>query len=164
MQENDQIREELLQSVSGFSDQQLNEGFDNDSWSIMQNLEHLYLMECLVTTSIYNELNNENSQSTDAKPIHYAVNHSRKVKAPSILAPSNNFIKLKDIKKKLQESREALTNVVNTISIDSLDQKSFEHPIFGLLSLTQWITFIGFHEKRHLDQIEEIKQNLNTIS
>ncbi|MBM7662004.1 putative damage-inducible protein DinB [Bacillus mesophilus] len=164
MDHNNQVREELLQIVSEYTDEQLNERLDDTSWSIMQNLEHLYLIERLVTNSIKKELLNESSESADPKPIQFTVDRSRKVKAPSNIEPSDEFITLVDIKNKLIQSREALTQVANSDHKDHFDKKSFAHPVFGLLSLTQWIEFIGFHEKRHLAQIQEITQYLKETS
>ena len=43
---------------------------------------------------------------------------------------------------------------------DELEAKGFNHPIFGLMSLKQWIPFVGYHEKRHILQIKEVKEKL----
>jgi hypothetical protein len=32
-----------------------------------------------------------------------------------------------------------------------------KHPYLGELSLKQWVEFIGYHEKRHLLQLAEVK-------
>lgn len=44
--------------------------------------------------------------------------------------------------------------------LTSLRSKSFPHPVFGEMDLTQWIDFTSYHEERHLGQIQEIKQRL----
>ncbi|RFU60068.1 DinB family protein [Bacillus sp. V59.32b] len=156
MQENMSIREELLKSVDGLSDQQLNDKVEADSWTIMQVLEHLYLMETVIAMGISKELANDQSEPAPSKPIHLTVNRTTKVEAPSFVTPSDDFISLEEIKKKLIESRKTLIQVTEGISPEDLEQKSFPHPIFGPLSLKQWIPFVGFHEKRHLGQIEEL--------
>ncbi|WP_246943122.1 DinB family protein [Bacillus pinisoli] len=164
MQEIHRIRERLLKSVSGFTDEQLNKRVGEGTWSIMENLEHLYLIERLVVQSITKELKNPSSTTTEKKPIHYTVNRSTKVKAPSVLEPSSQFLSFEDIHQKLIESRISLVALKEQVSDEILEQKSFQHPIFGLLSLKQWVEFIGYHEARHLEQIEEIKQHLKMIS
>ena len=45
-------------------------------------------------------------------------------------------------------------------SEEALQKKAYPHPIFGLIRLDEWVPFIGYHEKRHLEQIEEIKAKL----
>jgi hypothetical protein len=164
VEENKRIREEVLQSICGLTDEQLNERTGDGSWSIMQVLEHLFLIEQSITKSISKQLVNEESVPAENKPIHYAVDRSRKITAPSFVTPSEDYITLEDMKRKLTESRAELIKVVNEANPDLLEQKSFPHPVFGLVSLKQWVPFIGFHEKRHLLQIEEIKGRLNATS
>jgi len=96
-------------------------------------------------------------QPTEDKPFHLAVDRSRKVDAPAQVTPSNEKQTLEEMKSKLAESRAALIELEETASEDKLKQKSFPHPVFGLMDLKQWIDFIGYHEKRHQEQIEEIK-------
>jgi uncharacterized damage-inducible protein DinB len=164
LEDNKRIREKILQSVSGMSDKQLNERVEDNSWTIAQVLEHLYLIERSITISISKQLENEESVQTNEKPIHYAVDRSRKIQAPSFVFPSDEYMSLEEIKGKLTESRAALINVVDEADESLLEQKSFPHLVFGLVSLKQWVPFIGFHEERHLAQIEEIKEKLKTTS
>jgi uncharacterized damage-inducible protein DinB len=160
MEQNQQIREELWEAVNGLSDEQLNKHVEKDRWSIMQVLEHLYLIETAVTKKIASELKNEGSEPVGEKPIHLVLDRSSKIQAPPYAKPSDEFQTLCEIKQKLQNSREKLVNVCNEADSFMLDQKSFMHPVFGLMSLRQWIPFVGLHEKRHLAQIEELKRNL----
>ncbi|TLS37116.1 DinB family protein [Pseudalkalibacillus caeni] len=160
MQENETIREELLQYVSDLSDDQLNKKEDENSWSIIQVLEHLYLLEQVITKSISKELASEESVAVEDKPIHLSVNRTKKVSAPPYVTPSDKYQTLAEIKAKLAESRAALNRVVDEADEEQLEQKSMPHPAFGALSLKQWIPFIGLHEKRHLEQIKEIKEKI----
>lgn len=160
MEENNQIREEVLQSVSGLSDEQLNMQVQEGRWTIMQVLQHLYLLERAITFAISDQLANGQTKSISDKPIHLAVNRSTKIKAPSIVEPENKFITLVEMKKRLSQSREALTKVVDTADSSLLAQRAYPHPVFGELTLKQWIPLIGLHEKRHLAQIEELKEEL----
>ncbi|MEH7417965.1 DinB family protein [Neobacillus drentensis] len=160
MEEINLIREEVLRSVSGLSNEQLNTQVQEGRWSIMQVLHHLYLIEGAVTFAISDQLANGQTKSISEKPIHLAVNQSTKIKAPSTVEPENKFITLVEMKKKLSQSREALTKVVDTADPSLLTQRAYPHPVFGELSLKQWIPLIGLHEKRHLAQIEELKEEL----
>ncbi|MEK3889365.1 DinB family protein [Bacillus sp. FSL K6-3431] len=160
MEENKKIREDILLSVSGLSDEQLNEQLEEGRWTIMQVLDHLYLMERTVVHAISNQLANGDNKTVAEKPIQFTTNRSTKVDAPSIVVPSDDFITLAEMKNKLFESREALIDVENSADETLLEQRFYPHPMFGELSLKQWIPFIGLHEKRHLAQIEEIKEKL----
>jgi uncharacterized damage-inducible protein DinB len=160
LEQNKSIRSELLNSVSHLSDEQLNRKVDEGSWTIMQVLHHLYLMEGSVAKTIQSIVEKGEKQQVDPKPIELTVNRSKKVEAPSFVEPDKGFITLEEIKEKLKESRNALLQVAESNNKDELKEKAYPHPAFGLLSLEQWVPFIGYHEKRHLEQIEELKAKL----
>jgi hypothetical protein len=74
--------------------------------------------------------------------------------------PDHEYKTLEEMKEKLSRSREKLLSVVTEAGEEALEKKSLPHPVFGPLNLKQWVEFVGQHEKRHLAQIEEIKEQL----
>ncbi|UOE95346.1 DinB family protein [Alkalihalobacillus sp. LMS39] len=160
MEVNTEVRQALFQSVSRLSDEEINKVVEGGKWTIAQVLEHLYLMETVVTKTIVAELENEQSQPASTKPIHRVPDRSFKVEAPSYVVPSDRFIGLQESLEKLKRSREALENIVGDVEEVVLEQKSYRHPVLGPLNIKQWVSFVGLHEKRHLYQIEEIKEQL----
>ncbi|MFD9624599.1 DinB family protein [Peribacillus muralis] len=160
MNENEKIREEILNTVNGLSDEQLNAHPEEGRWSIIQVLDHIYLMERAITKSIADKLKSDERVPAVDKPIQLTVNRDVKVEAPSYVVPSDSFQTLDEVKDKLAESRSAFVQLVDNADENDLEQKSFPHPLFKELSLKQWIPFVGFHEKRHLLQIEELKSKL----
>ena len=160
MEHNTEVRENLLKSVEGLTDQQLNEVAAEGDWSIAQNLEHLYLMEMAIAKGIKHAQSQAECQPAKEKPIHLTVDRSTKVPAPSYLEPSTNFWTLEQLQQKLAESRDYLLQTAAGLTELDLKEKSFAHPVFGTLSIQQWIPFVGYHEERHLLQIEEVKQQL----
>ncbi|KWW11150.1 hypothetical protein AS888_02955 [Peribacillus simplex] len=160
MNQNEKTREELLNAVNGLSDEQLNAHPEEGRWSIIQVLDHLYLMERAITKSITDKLQSDEKVPAADKPIELTVNREVKVEAPSYVVPSESFQTLQEVKDKLAESRAALVQLVDSADEKDLEEKSFPHPLFKDLSLKQWIPFVGLHEKRHLLQIEELKSKL----
>jgi hypothetical protein len=160
MNENEKIRGELLNAVNGLSDEQLNAQPETGRWSIIQVLDHLYLMERAITKSISDKLKSDESIPAVDKPIELTLNRKMKVQAPPFVTPSESYQTLSEVKEKLSESRKAFVHVVDHAKEIDLEQKSFTHPLFKDLSLKQWIPFVGLHEKRHLLQIEELKAKL----
>ena len=156
MENNKKAREALLKSVSGLSDEQLNEVVEEGKWTIAQVLEHLYLIELDATHLIQEALLNNEYNQTKSKPVHLAVDRTYKVEAQANWVPSNEYQTLENLKQKLTNSREALIKSIQGVSEDDLNQKSIPHLAFGLLSINQWVSFIGYHEQRHIGQIEEI--------
>ncbi|MGE7623447.1 DinB family protein [Viridibacillus sp. NPDC096237] len=160
LEHNKSIRAELLNSVSHLSDEQLNKEVEEGRWTIMQVLHHLYLIEFGVAKAIQYTLKKGEKQSANAKPIELIVDRSTKIKAPSFAEPDETFITLEEMKVKLKQSSNDLLQVVTNSNKDQLKDKAYPHPTFGLISLEQWVPFIGYHEKRHIEQIEELKEKL----
>ncbi|MGM0839285.1 MAG: DinB family protein [Bacillota bacterium] len=154
------IRSDLLNSVSDLTNDDLNKRIEEDRWTIMQVLDHLYLMERSLTKAIHSTLAKGEAQEVPSKPIHYTVNRSTKVDAPPFVIPTEESLTLQKMKDKLNNSRKYLLTFLYTTSKEELQKKAYPHPIFGLIRLDEWVPFIGYHEKRHLEQIEELKGKL----
>lgn len=154
-----EVRKELLQSVSGLTDLQLNEK-QNGKWSIIQVLEHLYLTEKLIVDKLKDVMASDEEIEAEDKPIHLVINRDRKIVAPQFLTPSDDFITLTTIQEKLLTSRASLGEFLADADKEKMRKRSLPHRVFGLLNIKQWVEFIGLHEKRHLAQIEELKQEL----
>lgn len=152
------IREEILQSIAPLSDDQLNKVPEEGKWSIAQVLEHLYLMETNTVDAILETLSIDEYIPTTSKPIRNILDRTVKRVAPDDLTPSNKYQSFEEIKNKLENSRERLLKSIEGVSEEDLEQKSFIHRKYGLLSIRQWVSLIGYHEERHLKQIEEIKE------
>ena len=61
----------------------------------------------------------------------------------------------------LEESRfRYLQDVFNETHERTLAEKSMDHPHFGLISLKNLVDFIWLHEQRHIEQINEIKKEI----
>lgn len=160
MEINDQARKELLSQVEDLSDEQLNEKPAEDRWSVKQLLQHLYLMEGAVTKIIQTQLASEEQTLATDKPIQLAIDRSRKVEAPEFATPTEDFSTLDELKTRLSATHSALRNIAENTLLEQLNVKSYPHPVFGEMSLTQWIPFVGYHEQRHIEQIKEVKQQL----
>ena len=153
------IREEVLNEISDIPQESLNKRENGEKWSIGQVLDHLQRTERVVTKSAKYLMTKGEECTVTEKPLELIVDRSRKVKVPENIAPTNEAVdKLKAITL-LEESRRDLINFVGTLPEDAnLTNKAMKHPFMGDLSLKQWIEFIGYHEKRHLLQIREIKE------
>ncbi|MFC7784123.1 MULTISPECIES: DinB family protein [unclassified Rossellomorea] len=154
------IRSDLLNSVSDLTNDELNKRIEEGRWTIMQVLDHLYLMEKSLTKAIQTTLARGEEQEVSSKPIHYTVNRSTKVDAPPFVVPTEENLTLQEMKDKLEESRKDLLTFLDTTHKEALQKKAYPHPVFGLIRLDEWVPFIGYHEKRHLEQIEELKGKL----
>lgn len=154
-------REDLWLSISGLTNEQANEVIEEGTWSIAQVIEHLHLMESNVVRGITDALLSDEKLKAEQKSLEFVKDRTHKVKAPDNLVPSNDFKVLDRLKEELTNTRKALLECIKDIKEDDFNEISFIHRRFGVLSIKQWVSLVGFHEQRHINQIEEIKQNLN---
>lgn len=158
MEYNRKVREELCGVIEGLTDDQINRVVEEGKWTIGQVLEHLYLTEKNVVRSF-----SEAQQITEDNPVklrkvRLTTDRTQKVTAPKFLVPSSEQQNLEQLKEKLKQSRETLERFMKDTSEDDLNGKYMQHPFFEKLTLTQWVAFLAYHEKRHIAQIEELKE------
>ncbi|MGD6796617.1 DinB family protein [Metabacillus indicus] len=151
------VREELIRETEQMSDEQLNMKPSQDVWSPGQILDHLYLMETVITGGLKHVLMNGEKKEASEKPLELVIDRSRKVPAPENLKPAEGPFSKDELFSKLDRSRRELINFAETAPEQDLEAKAMKHPHLGDLSLKQWIEFIGYHEKRHLLQLLEVR-------
>jgi len=157
MESQNRIRDLVLESIRNLSDEEINVVVEEETWSIAQVLEHLYIMEVNVTRQIELALQQDAFDKPGTFPLHVIADRTKKISAPEFLIPSNDFHTVDDLKQKLASSRASLEKIIGQISEDELNRITFAHRRFGVLTLKQWVELVGYHEQRHIDQIEEIK-------
>src|SRR5690625_4346378 len=147
MKENEQARIELLGEVEGILDEDLNKKPSENEWSIKQILEHLYLFEIDVLNAMKEEVVHGDQIEVEEKPIHLAVNRKVKVRAPEEVQPGEELATLEELKRRLEASRNKLREFMKETDEFMLEQRAIHHPGFKMMSLKQWVSFIGWHEK-----------------
>jgi uncharacterized damage-inducible protein DinB len=150
-----ETRDEVLNSINGLSDEELNKAPDTDSWSIAQVIHHLQQIESYFLSLMDAALQGP-SEEVKEKNLSYLTDRSHKAKSP--IEPSSEFKTKEELISRLNHSREKVVSLLGKTNPDILGEKSLSHPAFGKLSVKQTLEFIAGHEKRHLAQIEEIKQ------
>lgn len=158
----DEKRKELLDFVDQVPEQQASVKPEEDRWSILEVLEHLYLMEQLIVYQINQALKQGDTQQATEKPIHKTTNRDYKVEAPEAVRPKGEFKTLDQAKEGLKKTREATLFLIHNKEQETLQNRVFPHPAFGDMNLEQWVEFIGWHELRHLDQMKEVKAHIHT--
>lgn len=151
-------RNDLVEEIKVLSDTQLNAKPDANSWSIAQICHHLVLVEESTVKAIAWGLKQEVNKQMERKNVQLIVDRTKKITAPKIVEPADDFFTVKQIIELLDASRKKLTTFLNTIEDPTiLAEKSVNHPAIGELALDQWLEQIYFHEQRHIEQIKEIK-------
>ncbi len=160
LENNKKVREELWQAIDGLTDELLNVVVEEGKWTIAQVLEHLYLTEKIIVRSFSQAQQITEENPVKLKKVQAIVDRSQKINAPKFLVPTSEYQTLEQLKGKLEKSRESLEKFIEEVSENDLKGKFMPHPFFGNLALNQWVEFLCYHEKRHIAQIEELKEAL----
>lgn len=150
-------RKEILEFLGMITDEESFIKREESEWSIMENLEHLYLIERYMTAEIVKILEQDEKQKAKRqKPLQSTLDRSKKYPAPPIFEPKEISENLDQARGKLAASRQELLQALAKYQKGDLASTSGKHLAFGTISLKQWIEFIGLHERRHLMQMKEI--------
>lgn len=160
LENNTKVREELWNVIEGITDEYANKVVEDGRWTIAQVLEHLHLTEKNTVRSFSEAQPITEENPVKLRKVHLTVDRSQKVNAPKFLVPSSEPQSIEQLKEKLKESRQLLNAYLESVSENDLKEKFLPHPFFGNLTVYQWIEFLGYHEKRHIAQIEELKEAL----
>jgi len=152
------IRDHLVRTLHTIPEDQFNERPDPETWSPREVAEHIARMDAYIAR-LMREGRAEDKKVLK-KPIRLTTLRALKVTAPSQLAPQEDKKSKEDIYKQLFDSRMQILDLYKQFTPVEKKTKAMKHPVFGYLSLGQWFVFLGFHEKRHLKQLEEILQQL----
>ncbi|MCK1991923.1 DinB family protein [Peribacillus muralis] len=154
-------RNQLIGEISELDDKTLDHRPAPDVWSIAQICHHLYLTEQVFTDVIAHGIRERDYTNIIQKNIYLVSDRTKKFASPDSLSPSSSPFPLSNIMDLLAESRDRLFQVLYEMDADTrLDKKKAKHPLFGDLSLDQWIELLSLHEQRHIKQIQEIKSAL----
>ena len=154
-------RNQLIEEITELEDKTLNHKPVPDIWSIAQICHHLYLTEQVFTEAIANGIRERDFNNIIQKNIYLVTNRTKKFVSPDIVSPSSIPFQLSGLMDFLAESRDRLLQVLYDMDSDILlNRKKAKHPLFGDLSLDQWIELLSLHEQRHIKQIQEIKSPL----
>ena len=133
-------------------------------WSVANVLEHLSIVEQRVALFLSKMIETAKAEGlgpeTSTDPLlpslgaDRALDRSGKVMAPDALHPTG--LKAPAAWSALEQAGEALRDAVRSGDGLALGTLTRSHPIFGPLTLYQWIAFAGAHEARHADQIRSI--------
>ncbi len=155
-----QTREILMHEIETLSFDCFNFIAKKNQWSIGQICHHLYLSEEYFIDSIIVAFESNNKE-IEIKQIELVLDRSIKIESPEFAKPSYDPLTVKSVIENLHQSRKRLVMQINKIDDEeTIMHKGHEHPLFGQLSIKQWLQLIIFHEIRHIEQIKELKEEI----
>lgn len=155
----ERARGQSLKFAHELSDEQLGAKAGSNSWTIGQVLEHVALVEQVLTANIAKGLESDEpfeEVSTDLESL--TQDRSRKVEASEFVRPGAQKSR-EELLRLLNSSHDAVMSLLTPLTDpETLRKKAAprEHPLFGRLSVYQFIETVGLHELRHIEQIKDI--------
>jgi len=137
-------------------------------WSVDDVLEHLFVvekriagvLERTIADARQNGLGPETDDSSQIEAMRLNRYLDRNTKIVSRTPLPHAGLSPDAALEALDQSRAALMSAIQSGDGLALGTVSAPHPAFGLLTLYEWIGFVGAHEGRHAAQIREIGKAL----
>lgn len=143
---------------------------NSDRWSIAEVAYHLHLSEMGISKLLHKALKSgDRHERVSDERLRAEWEHIRArvgTRQPRATAPASavptDAPDLADAVDRLHQSRQRLFEMLSQVSLDELASISMPHPLEGIGTLTGagWVTLIAYHERRHIEQIREIKAGL----
>lgn len=159
----DETRARLVERMGSLGAGQETTRADAEAWSVAEIVEHLSLVEKQIvklTTLMLMKAESSGAQaSADGSIEPLSFDHiierseREKYQAPETARPSGS-VSIADSLSVMRSTREALHGLRPRLEATDLATVSYPHPAFGALNPYQWLVMIGFHEDRHLRQID----------
>ncbi|OFY85616.1 MAG: hypothetical protein A3F72_10645 [Bacteroidetes bacterium RIFCSPLOWO2_12_FULL_35_15] len=134
----------------------------NDTWSILQILEHICMTEkliCMLLSKPADKTAETNELFGNDKIKKMVVeNRGYKVKAPESLIPKGDIKDVKEFEKVFLQQRDLLKQEIQTGKI-TFDNRIHKHPVLGEMTIIDWLNFLIHHTQRHLEQIKDSQKN-----
>lgn len=152
----------LLQAVSSFGEQQLNETPFTGSWTAGQVAQHLILANTgfiEVMQGPVKETNREPDQLVAQIRADF-LNFDTKMKAPDFILPLPiSYSKQRQLGT-LENIRTSIINLIETMELDKICL-TYELPGYGFLTRIEAIYFVNYHSQRHTHQLNNIFHHLS---
>jgi hypothetical protein len=154
-------------AVNDLSEDQLNFRPAPNKWTIAECIEHITLAELEFPKIVAREMQKpanpdlRNKIRIEDDAIQPKMTSKKwKAKSPEIFKPSNQFATAKEALIVFQQQRNQTIAYVETTKED-LRNHYWRHPLTGKIDLYQTLLLMSAHLERHVEQIENIKKEVN---
>jgi uncharacterized damage-inducible protein DinB len=164
----DDRRAELESAASGLPYKRWSERPTAESWSVAQVFDHLHLSESGIARLLAKRIARAKEaglgpERSGASVMHdldfFPVVDGPKRQAPEIVVPRADA-RAPEVHDALRRSRGDLHAALREGDGLALGEVTATHPALGVLTLYQWVLFVGQHEARHTRQVADIVRQL----
>lgn len=157
----------LFTSVNALNAEQLSYKPAENSWSVLECLEHIYLIDKAVLGAISappSENSSENNKTelfSEEKLNKLLIGgRSFKVPAPDFVKPTGQFSSIDEATQSIQLIINKIDHFITSHPFEQYTH-TYKHPVLGAMTPTDWIHFLVSHTQRHIHQIEDLKAGKN---
>lgn len=159
----DTAHDRLVAAITPLSPGVFSQRPSESEWSVGEIVHHLRLVEERVIKELEKELGNSPQQLPLLRrlvPTAIVASRLIRVKAPRAMNPVDAPGKKESIAN-YHITRDKLKELCVTQGPERLQKIVFKHPFLGAISGVAAVSFVGYHEQRHLKQIREVLRKLN---
>jgi hypothetical protein len=157
----DACRADVYAAIAGASDPRMEQRPADGGWSAAQVVQHLalaesktsqYLVACL-DKAIAAGLPREQDGTSVLATVDPRVVSSERLTAPEIVTPAPAVAAATAVTA-LHASHDAIRATLHTADGWALTEVPTRHPLLGRMNMYQSLVFIGYHDRRHVPQIQ----------
>lgn len=149
------IRSELIDSFHDAGEDKLNEKPAKGEWSIAQVVLHLAGAE---TRFMELALRSATEHREEGEKVDLTVFDDPAHKMIAPIDPPDEHKTFDELLSALHASRQLTERLELSYTPEELEEKTMDHHRFGIMPIEQVFELLGRHEKRHIRQIQRIKE------
>jgi hypothetical protein len=160
-----ETRNGVVDAVKGLSEAQWKFKPAPDRWSVAEVVEHLALIEDILSQKVLGNLekapapsNDRDPKQVDAMLLAKIPDRSTKFQAPPAAVPTGRWTPTETLEHFLAGRAQTVTLFKSTAD---LRDHAINHPVFGQLDGYEWVLAVAAHSARHTKQILEVKADPN---
>jgi len=163
LKEFEETTTDLVKILASFTQEEFNKIPFEGSWTAGQVSEHLFKSESNIPKVLAG-----NSKNTERDPFEKTgvirsvfLDYSKKMKSPEFILPSDEPKNKDHFLEGFESTRKQLRNCIQRIDL-SRTFTDFNFPQMGQLTGWEWICFAVSHSRRHIRQMNNIAETLQT--
>jgi len=152
---------ELIESLSSFSEEQINISPADGSWTAGQVAEHVLKSESGLSRILNGKTEPTNRRPDEKNDLIESIflDFSTKMKSPDFIIPSDGPHDKASLLQSIGSSRHQLIELVNDLDL-SATCYDFSLPGMGEFTRLEWLCFIICHSTRHIRQLNNIRKKI----
>ena len=152
---------ELTETLSSFSEEQINISPAEGSWTAGQVAEHVLKSETGLSDLLTGKTGPTNRRTDEKNDLIESIflDFSTKMKSPDFIIPSNGPHNKELLMQNMSKTRKNLIGLVRDLDL-SPTCYDFALPGMGEFTRLEWLCFIICHSTRHIRQLRNIRNSM----